>query len=152
MCFGQTIFRSVMGMYESRPGAASPHKQKKGAAMPVVLIGSQRYTTVEHLDPPGHGNACHEYRVSATESPQYDTPPPFATIMFQNGPVGEGINGCHNEDLLAVVLHRLHGFQQGRFACKANQEAITAIEEAFQHLQGRTEERRVRGVEGTETV
>jgi hypothetical protein len=71
-------------------------------------------------------------------------------VFFQNGPIKEnGVNGCHQEDLLAIVLHRLQSFQAGDYKCRENALAITKIEEAMHWLNHRTTARLNRGVEGT---
>lgn len=123
--------------------------------MPVrkVNIGTSRFTEVFCLDEPGAGNACHEYVVreiqptSDYEAAQNNL---FATVHFQNGPIQEaGINGCHQEDLLAIVIDRLRSFQAGEYACRENALALTKLEEAMHWLNHRTKERQDRGVEGT---
>lgn len=74
-------------------------------------------------------------------------------LHFQNGPILEaGVNGIMDENLLAVVRDRLKVFQQTKFACRENDLAITAIEEALLWLRKRTSERELRGVEGTNNV
>lgn len=113
-------------------------------------IGSDRFTSVIVLDEPGQGNACHEYIVGFTNSREIYNKIPFAKVSFQNGPIIEnGVNGCHQEDLLAIVIDRLQCFQAGEFACDDNQEAMEHIEKALKCLNRRTEERKKRGVEGT---
>lgn len=118
----------------------------------LIEIGNQRYTQVLCCDTPGAGGACHEYVV-------VKTPPAgigideVARVSFQNGPVQENdVNGCHQEDLLAIVIDRLRSFQAGQYACRENALALTKIEEAMHWLHHRTRERVKRGVEGTSTV
>ena len=111
-----------------------------------LTIGTQRYTKVLCLDEPGAGGACHEYQVRPVDGQNVTA---FATVGFQNGGVKEsGVNGCMNEDLLAIVLDRLYGFQSGDFYCRENVHAITKLEEALHWLNHRTDERINRGVEG----
>jgi len=119
----------------------------------VVEIGSKKFTEVQVFDEPGAGGACHDYRV-CTVSPhpllgvyeQFD----FAKVLFQKGPVKEnGINGCHQEDLIAIVIDRLKSFQAGEYACRENALALTKLEEALMWLNSRTQKRISRGVEGT---
>lgn len=115
--------------------------------MRMIEIGTQRCTRIVCLDEPGAGGACHEYRICPTDNINN---PDFASVSFQNGAIKEsGVNGCHNEDLLAIVLDRLQGFQSGEFKCRENALAITKIEEALHWLNHRTNERIKRGVEGT---
>lgn len=74
-------------------------------------------------------------------------------IEFQNGPIKGGIvNGLQNEDLLAVLIDRLEGFQHGPFKCEENALALDALREAMLHLNTRTKKRIARGVEGTHAV
>ena len=123
-------------------------------------IGTKVYTKVVCLDEPGQGGACHEYvvvaagagdalEVSATGVANAKT---LARVSFQNGPVKEfGVNGCHNEDLIAIVIDRLEHFQKGDFNCHENALALMKLEEALYWLKYRTQVRIARGVEGTNT-
>ncbi len=116
--------------------------------MRKVQIGSSNFTEVFATDEPGQGGACHEYEVLKKQDPSLSTT--FAQVSFQNGPVKEaGINGCHQEDLIAIVIDRLQHFQKGDFACRENAIAITKLEEAMHWLNHRTAARVARGVEGT---
>ena len=121
--------------------------------MRCVQIGSHRYTQVVCMDEPGQGGACHKYAVVPTPPAGVAEPSevkPSAEVNFQNGPVKEfGVNGCHQEDLLAIVIDRLRSFQAGPFACRENALALTKLEEAIHWLNHRTAERQARGVEGT---
>jgi len=72
------------------------------------------------------------------------------SILFQNGTILEnGVNGVTQEVLLAVIIDRLRSFQNGEFACRENEKALTHLEEAMHWLQQRTINRLRRGVEGT---
>lgn len=114
--------------------------------------------TIEVLDEPGAGGACHLYRVTGfndahnpalpnRENRQANFP---LDILFQNGPINEaGINGVTQEVLLAIVADRLRSFQAGQYACRENALALTKIEEAQHWLHSRTLARMQRGVEGT---
>ena len=114
----------------------------------IVKIGTQRHTMVVCKDESGAGGACHAYVVLPVKRPI--PPVSFAEVDFQNGPVAEhGVNGCHNEDLIAIVLDRLQGFQKGTHSCRENALAITRLEEALHWLHHRTADRERRGVEGT---
>ena len=114
---------------------------------------------VEAMDEPGSGGACHHYRVTgfntATNAScpfveRHGSPAEHATILFQNGPIGEvGVNGVTHEVLLAVLIDRLRCFQAGPFAGRENALALTKLEEAQHWLQSRTRARMARGVEGT---
>lgn len=119
----------------------------------TVGIGTRKYTEVFYKDDVGPGDVYHEYFISPAITRE-DTPAgEFGHVRFQNGPIGEtGVNGCHNEDLLAIVIHRLQCFQAGeygRYKCRENAIAITKLEEALMWLNKRTSDRIARGVEGT---
>jgi hypothetical protein len=118
--------------------------------MREVNIGTKKFTKVLCMDEPGQGGACHEYGISPAEGSQ-DTPAgEFGHVRFQNGPIKEhGVNGCHQEDLLAIVIDRLQHFQRGPYACRENALALTKIEEALHWLNHRTNQRIARGIEGT---
>jgi len=122
--------------------------------MKEIKIGSNRFSAVHAIDEPGDGGAYHEYRISRIGKSEI-TPvgwsgPEFGHIKFQKGPIKEtGVNGCHQEDLIAIVLDRLQCFQAGAFACRENALAITKLEEALHWLNHRTKDRQERGVEGT---
>ncbi len=120
---------------------------------------------VTAVDQPGPGGANHKYLLDlvggAPGSGGFQM-----MIEFQNGPVKEsGFNGFSNEALVAVVIDRMRGFQYGRknegefdesqrgkYACRENALALTALEEALMWLQKRTRDRMARNVEGTHAV
>lgn len=107
---------------------------------------------VRATDEPGQGNACHSYVIYADESANTvaNDVTVHDVITFQNGPIQEvGVNGVSNEALLAIVEHRLMGFQSGEYACRENAVALTKLQEAMMWLQKRTRDRIARGVEGT---
>lgn len=115
--------------------------------------------TIEVLDEPGAGGACHHYGIhgfytgrnpSADGSCDDDT---MIHLLFQNGPISEeGVNGITQEVLLAILIDRLRGFQSGEYACNENAQALTKLEEAAMWLNSRTTQRMARGVEGTHEV
>jgi len=121
--------------------------------MRTVEIGTKEYTTVAAMDEKGAGGANHQYCVFANipnNNPQGFCETHFADVSFQKGPIKEnGVNGCHNEDLIAIVIDRLEGFQSGEYACIENERAITYLKETLSQLDLRTQGRIARGVEGT---
>lgn len=121
--------------------------------MTKVEIGWQRYTTVFSTDIPNPINrANHRYDVIAS-NPEAGRPSYIGTVQFQDGPIKQvGVNGVMNEDLLAMVIHRLQAFQESPYKCRENAMAITKLEEALLWLNKRTLDRERRGVEGTHTV
>lgn len=119
--------------------------------MRKVEIGTSRFTEVFATDEKEF-NANHEYEVRKTplEGVTASENEIYAKIKFQKGPIKEnGINGCHNEDLIAIVIDRLQSFQNSEFSCRENAITITKLEEALLWLNKRTRDRQLRGVEGT---
>ncbi|MDY6893796.1 MAG: hypothetical protein SVO01_00035 [Thermotogota bacterium] len=113
--------------------------------MREINIGTKKNTTVIAIDEIEF-NANHLYHIVDSNIP-VDT---FAEIEFQKGPIKDyGINGCHNEDLIIIIIDRLQSFQKSDFACRENALTITKLEEALHWLNHRTSERKRRGVEGT---
>ena len=108
----------------------------------------QNYTYIEHEDE-FKFNAPNHFKIFDNE----DGPALLAEIEMQERPIKEhGVNGCHNEDLIAIVLTRLEAFQNSEFKCRENECAIIKLEEALMWLRKRTVGREYRGVEGTHIV
>lgn len=122
------------------------------------------------LDDPGHGGACHSYKIVNPNakrptieeleeilkcdivSPGHVAMSHGIEIHFQNGPInvdGNGVNGIQHEDLLAIIIDRLAGFQSGPYACHSNKQALDFCRCALDALNDRTRERIARNVEGT---
>lgn len=101
---------------------------------------------VKYDDTPGPGNGRHYYEVERA-----DTGETLAKIQFQNGARKEegSTPGVLEGDLLEIVRHRLQCFQSGEYATRENALALTAIEEALMWLNKRKEDRKARGVLGT---
>jgi len=117
-----------------------------------VVNGLNESLMINVLDAPGHGGACHRYRirkfVPTGDGSSVDAD--LAQIHFQNGPIKEhGVNGVSNESLLAIVRDRLECFQRGPFACETNSAALDHVVAAMESLSLRTRDRVARGVEGT---
>ena len=120
--------------------------------MRTLEIGTRKYTSVAATDEKGQGNANHEYQIVGSVPIGTDNVSGkiLGTVSFQNGPIKEaGVNGVMNEDLIAIVIDRMRGFQSGDYACRDNALALTKLEEALMWLRNRTNEREARGVEGT---
>lgn len=119
--------------------------------MRKVNIGTNNYTEVYAVDEPAF-NANHRYVVTDSDDDIKSEvgARTYTEIRFQRGPIKEnGVNGCQNEDLIAIVLDRLYSLNQGDFKCRENSIAITKLEEAMMWLNKRTADRKARGVEGT---
>jgi hypothetical protein len=112
-----------------------------------VYRGGTRFTQIYTMDAKAF-NANHEYRIVTSSDGSV-----VAKINFQKGPVNEaGINGCHHEDLINIVIDRLESFQESEYKCRENAIALTKLEEALMWLDRRTSKRQQRGVEGTSVV
>ncbi len=121
--------------------------------MRTLEIGTRKYTEVKVLDEKGQGNANHGYRIETSGELSILPTRILSIINFQNGPIKEaGVNGVHNEDLIAIVIDRLDGFQSGDYACEDNAVAKCLLEKALLQLRKRTDKREARGVEGTHTI
>jgi hypothetical protein len=108
---------------------------------------TQKYTKV-YEEAEFNFNAPHTFKVVSQEDLSV-----LSEIHFQEGAIKEhGVNGVCNEDLIAMVIRRLQGFQDSEFNCRENAMAITKLEESLMWLRKRTMDREVRGVEGTHTV
>ncbi len=108
---------------------------------------TQNYTYIKHEDD-FKFNAPHHFSVFRKEDGKS-----LCDIDFQEGAIKEsGVNGVMNEDLIAMVITRLEGFQNSEFRCRENACAITKLEETLMWLRKRTVGRENRGVEGTHTV
>lgn len=117
--------------------------------MRKLEIETEKYTQVFATDEKEF-NANHEYQVNASAN---TLDGPLTVVKFQKGPIKEnGVNGCCNEDLIAMVIDRLQSFQESPYKCRENALAITKLEEALQWLNWRTTGREKRGVEGTHTI
>lgn len=105
--------------------------------------------TIQVLDEPGAGGACHDYRINWGSGVDGD----FIPIVFQNGPIKEGgVNGVSQEAVLAILIDRLRSFQAGEYACEHNAHALEFLQGALKWLKARTRERMRRGVEGTNQI
>jgi len=101
---------------------------------------------------PASGNMSHDYEIMLPEvrdMPADGAPAPTIRLHFQHGPIAEhGVNGITNEVLIAIVIDRLNGAQEGPYKCRENALAGVALEQASLWLAKRTLDRMARGVEG----
>jgi hypothetical protein len=108
-------------------------------------LTTQKYTKIYYMEDSIENGAPHDFVVTNVKTGEI-----LSEIEFQQGPIKEvGVNGIHNEDLIAMVLERLYGFQETDFRCRENAIAITKLEEALMWLRKRTTGREIKGVEGT---
>lgn len=96
------------------------------------------------------GGACKSFRL--TYKPK-NTPWQSTFLHFQDGEIDTvGTNGLTHEALIAIVIDRLKGFQEGPWACPENAMAIEQLNTAMDTLSERTKLRDERGVEGTHEI
>lgn len=117
---------------------------------------------VVHVDDrdPKCGNMSHEYDVQVYSHPVYMEDPASAPalvvshkLVFQHGPIKEvGTNGITNEVLLAILIDRTEGAQEGTHANDFNARALEHMRAAFAEFEARTKERTARAVEGTHAL
>lgn len=74
-------------------------------------------------------------------------------IEWQNGPLGRGEdrkepNGAFVETVISAAKQRLEFYQDSKYNCAANADAITFLDNALACLEFRTKDRENRGVEG----
>lgn len=114
---------------------------------------------IEVMDEPNKGNANCRYDFYLKIHGEWQK---ANGIKFQNGPLKEiepltGVitekqpNGIVDEGLLAVVIDRLEGFQNGPFLCEENAAALMHLQKALGMLKKRTAKRVKKGIEGTMT-
>lgn len=114
------------------------------------------------MDQPGQGGASHLYKIEGFNSlnnpsdpwtQKHGQPGEYSHLLFQQGPIKElGVNGITHEALLAILIDRLEGFQNGPYASHHNEAALAYLRRAMSALNARTTERTKRGVEGTSAV
>lgn len=73
-------------------------------------------------------------------------------IRFQDGAVSNGINGVFNEDVLLMVISRLEAWQKGIMPDASTEKALEKLYEAVFWMRRRTDERKARGVLGTQQI
>lgn len=78
-------------------------------------------------------------------------------IGWQNGPLGRGEerkpqNGAFVEDIIQAAIGRIHFYQESKFACADNADALVHLHKAAEALDRRTKNRESRQVEGTHAV
>lgn len=73
----------------------------------------------------------------------------FVTLKFQNGSIPErGHNGLTNEILMEILIDRMRRLNSN-MPNDHTKHAIYHVHQALDHLNQRSLERRVRGIEGT---
>ena len=78
-------------------------------------------------------------------------------ISWQNGPLGRDgerkePNGAFVEDVIATCKDRIEYYQQSKFKCERNENAIFYLSKALDELDKRTKDREKRSVEGTHNL
>lgn len=71
-------------------------------------------------------------------------------IVWQQGPMSEGVNGAIPELPIRAAIERLEHFQRGPARCEENRLAIESLNDAIRWLNRRIADRHTRGVIGTD--
>jgi len=101
----------------------------------------------------GRGWANSIYEVFKADASSTDLP--LARLQFQDGAPDDQqtIQGLHNEDLIMILMDRIRGLDGGYdvgYHDPNNHKAVEHLEYALMHLCKRTQDRRQRGIEGTQ--
>lgn len=98
---------------------------------------------------PGHRYELENVEGSPAQVIQFiQKEPKKGPLGLYNKQVVTVCDGTTNEELMAVLIHRLKTVNE-RFPCRENAISITKLEEALMWQEKRTAERKARGVEGT---
>ena len=102
---------------------------------------------VFYVDEKGPGGAKHVYEVFSIKAPEEK----LLTVNFQKGPrsVEGSVSGVLDNDLLEIVRDRLTDFSKGDLPSEETKRALYHVEEALYWLNRRKEDRKIRGVLGT---
>lgn len=78
-------------------------------------------------------------------------------IRWQDGPLGRGAdrrepNGAFVETVIAAVIQRIQHYQNSKFECQPNADALKYLRVALEILAARTQARELAGVEGTNHI
>ncbi len=97
---------------------------------------------------PKAGGASHTYHVEHTSPASVKTV--VGSLQFQHGPrnVQGSQDGLTEAAVLAILIDRLRGFQDGEFKCRENAIVLTHLEEALMWVKERAHARAKRGVLG----
>lgn len=87
-----------------------------------------------------YGIPSFKYTVSVPYGKKDDEYQFIKELVFHVGnPAKYGINGLTNETLMAIMIHRLTGFQENPISnCIENQDAIDHLSKALEAMQKRT--------------
>jgi hypothetical protein len=146
-----TIFRDKQEVSQACCG--SPQEPVRRQLDSHRVNGCNDEISITVMDEPGDGGANHFYLVAGAgykNNPSWKGRDVKSTaILFQNGPVPQnGTNGLTHEVLLAILIDRLEGFQNGKFSSTENEVALGHLRAAQGILKQRTRDRIKRGVEG----
>ena len=92
----------------------------------------------------------HKYQLSGFENAENTQEIQFIQKSVSNQTLGllqTDFDGTTNEEVLEMLINRMC-YLQGKFPCRENSIVITNLEESLMWLNKRTEDRKVRNVEG----
>lgn len=107
-------------------------------------------------NPPATNEVCQGVVSVFNEVPEGGNPTGGFTDMantrinWQDGILVDGLkNGAFVEDVITAAIQRLEYFQNSKFNCQENADAITSLQDALSALETRTKARVEQGVENT---
>ena len=103
----------------------------------------------DERDPNG-GGASHNYTAAIDTSEGVNPPSICVEVQFQHGPrlLETSTPGATEAVLIAILIDRMEGFQDGPFRCRENAIMLTKLQECMHWLRHRADERARRGVLG----
>lgn len=118
---------------------------------------NREHIVVTAVTPPAPDGACKHYSIAAVipaqTSDSSEQVVNQSTLDFQDGSIAEvGPNGITDQALLAVVLDRMRGFNNGPYRCRENSVIITKIEEALMWMEKRSNDRARQGIDGVRNL
>jgi hypothetical protein len=117
-----------------------------------VTTLNRECVTVRAVDAKDSDGAHHLYQIDVRD-PQKGSNIYRTMLMFQKGGLQDvGPNGLTDQALIAIVLDRMRGFQEGPYKCDENIPVILHLESVLEVFRIRAEERAARGVEGVRTA
>lgn len=107
-------------------------------------------TALDETDSDGANHLyCVEVMYTGDTAINTDYPIHRTDLKFQKGGLAEaGPNGITDQALLAIVLDRMKGFQEGPYSDASNDIVISSLKTCLEVMEARANSRAARGVEG----
>ncbi len=121
----------------------------------ITIQKREKLNDVYVVDEKGNGGANHRYIICEKDNTTWtignNDIGVLGVVYLQNGSRKDenAKHGVIDSDLLEIVRHRLQCFQDGPYASRENEVALTHIEETLMWMNRRIEDRIERNVLGT---